>query len=358
MSDNASSNKSKIEPTVKAAIIALIGVIIGAFLNGIFGNGVLPQMIFATKTPTMIPTSTIPAPFLELTAIADETKSAEQRVTAIAQITEMAGATATQQYISVLQTAQANLELARINDVAQQQLIATQTQQAINAASTAQIVISNQQTATAVINEQSSEQLLSLASALPNLPVSFSDSFDDNKNGWSPKDGNKFSVAIKDGVLKVNFSDPNYSPFIWTCDNCNSFSNFSYQIDIKTPAGVPRVVTGILFGSPTRLDQQPFQESYALSIYSNGAILLERLSRTGRDIVQLWDNRQDLITPDGKFHTLQVIAVDKNAAVYLDGKLVGDVLKLNYSTTGYIGVVSQSTDVDVLYDNLKVVLLP
>ena len=330
--------------------------------------GPLPTPNLATETATItpsatvIPTSTVPDPFLELTAIASETKSAENRATAIAQITQMAGATSTQQYISILdsvmKTGQANLELTKINDKAQQTLIAEQTQQALNAEATAQFIVSNQQTATAVANNQSVEQVLSFANNLPNLPVSFFDTFEHNENGWSPKSSDEYSVSMKGDVLTVNVSDPSRLPFLWTCDNCNSFSNFSYQIDIKTPEGASRIVAGILFGSPTKFDTEPYQESYALSIYSSGAVLLERISRIRRDIVQVWDHRPDLITPDGKFHTLQVIAIDKYAAIYVDGKLVGDVVKLDYSSTGYIGIESQSTDVDIEYDNLKIVTLP
>ena len=133
---------------------------------------------------------------------------------------------------------------------------------------------------------------------------------------------------------------------------------FVQAVNYQGTKDTPRVIAGILFGSPTRIDQQPFQESYALSIYSSGAVLLQRISLTKIDTIQLWDHRPDLITPDGEFHTLQVIAIDGYAAVYVDGILVGDVIKLNYSSAGYIGVVSQSTNVDVIYDNLKVVLLP
>jgi hypothetical protein len=352
--ENKTATK-KLDSTVVIAIIALASAILGAFINGIFGNGVLVNKIFATETPTITPSAIISAPYLELTAMANETKSAEQRATAIALLTQAAGATSTQQYISVLQTAKADLEVTRIVGQAQQQLA---TEQALNAEATAQSYISTQQAATAIVNEQSSGQILSFVDKLPDLPDSFFDTFDDNKNGWSPKNGNGYSVAVNDGLLKVNFSNPDYSPFIWTCDNCGSFNNFSYQIDIKTPTGTSRIIAGILFGSPTRIDQQPFQESYALSIYSNGAILLERISLTSRYTVQLWDNRQDLINSDGKFHTLQVVAIDKNAAIYVDGKPVGDVLKLDYSTAGYIGVVSQSTGIDVVFDNLKVVLMP
>ena len=95
-----------------------------------------------------------------------------------------------------------------------------------------------------------------------------------------------------------------------------------------------------------------------LSIFSSGDIILERVSPSGKDIVKVWEHRQDLITPDGQFHTLQVVTIDNFAAVYLDGKSVGDVFSLENPAQGYIGVVVESSDVDVVFDNLKVVLMP
>jgi hypothetical protein len=343
-------------------ILVFLGVLITAYFGYLGIRSQIEIPIHATQTAearlteiasmsSMTPSPTLSPLDIEKTAIASETQSAEQRGTVIAQWTQEAGATATQQYLYVLQTVQA--------DATAKALFAqVATEQVYNSEATAQSIISTQQAATAIVNNQNAEQILDFADKLPNLPVSFSDTFENNNNGWSPKSGNGYSVSMKGDVLKVNFSDSALLPFIWTCDNCGTFNNFSYQIDIKTPKDTQRVVAGILFGSPTKIDQQPFQESYALSIYSSGAVLLQRISLTKIDTVELWDHRPDLITPDGEFHTLQVIAIDKYAAVYVDGKLIGDVLKLDYSTAGYIGVVSQSTGVDVVFDNLKVVLMP
>lgn len=337
-------------------ILVFLGVLITAYFGYLGIRSQIEIPIHATQTAEARLTeianiSTISPLDIEKTAIASETQRAAQRGTVIAQWTQEAGATATQQYLYVLQTVQADATATALYAQAA-------TDQVYNSEATAQSIISTQQAATAIVNNQNAEQILSFADKLSDLPVSFSDTFEDNKNGWSPKSGNGYSVSMKGDVLKVNFSDPDLLPFIWTCDNCGRFDNFSYQIDIKTPKDATRIVAGVLFGSPTRIDQQPFQESYALSIYSSGAVLLERISLINRDTVELWDHRQDLVTPDGEFHTLQVIAINGYAAVYVDGILVGDVIKLDYPNAGYIGIVSQSTNVDVIYDNLKVVSLP
>lgn len=352
---SAKPKRKKLDTNVLIAIIALISAVGGAFINGIFGNGVLINRIFASSTPTNTPSPVIPEAYLELTAIAQETQKAEQRASAVAQFTLDAGATATQRYIEVLQTVQAELEVTRIYQQAQQQVA---TEQAQYAEATAQSIISSQQTATAITYNQTIGQLLGFAEQVTNLPVSFYDSFDDDKNGWSPKNYDDYSISLKGDVLTTKLKNPSASPLIWTCKNCNSFSNFSYQIDMKTPKGLPRVISGIIFGSPTSLDQQPLQEYYMLSIYSSGDIILERVSPSGRDIVEVWEHRQDLLTPDGQFHTLQVVTIDSFAAVYLDGISVGDVFSLEHSAQGYIGVVVESSDVDVVFDNLKVVLMP
>lgn len=352
---SAKPKPKKLDTGVLIAIIALTSAVLGAFINGIFGDGILVSQLFATKTPTNTPSPIIPDAYLELTAIAQETQRAEQRATAVAQFTQEAGATATQRYIEVLQTVQAELEVTRIYQQAQQQVA---TEQAQNAEATAQSIISFQQTATASANDQRIGQILSFAGQIPNLPISFSDSFEYNDNGWSPKNYNDYIISLKGDVLTAKLSNPAMSPLIWTCEKCGSFNNFSYQVDIKSPKGASRVISGIIFGSPTRLDQQTPQEYYLLLIYSSGDIILERVSPSGRDIVEVWEHRQDLITPDGEFHTLQVITIDNFAAVYLDNKPVDDVFPLDYSAQGYIGIVVESPDVDVVFDNLKVVLLP
>lgn len=355
---NKESSPSKELVTVITAIIGVVGTITVAYFAF--------RGVIAPKELEISTTQTAEARLTEMASISSATpppvvsfQDLGLTATAIqSQLGQAANATATAQYLTILDSVRKTQQAQEIFNQVQQELIITQTQQALNAESTAQVMISSQQTATANVNNQSGEKVLSFANQLPNLPISFLETFEDNKNGWSPKSGNGYNVSMKGDVLTVNYSDPKFTPFIWTCDNCGTFNNFSYQIDIKTPKDVSGVIAGILFGSPVRLDQQPFQESYALSVYSTGAVLLQRLSLTGIDTIHLWDHRQDLITPDGEFHTLQLVTIDNYAAIYVDGKLVGDVLNLDYSTAGYIGIVTQSPNVGVVFDNLKVVLMP
>ncbi len=349
--------------TVITAIIGVVGTITVAYFA--FRGVVAPKELEISATQTAearltearltemasIP-SAMPSPgvsFQSLGLTATEIQN---------QLEQAAHASATAQYLTILDSVKKTQEAQEILNQVQQELIITQTQQALNAEVIAQAMISNQQTATVLVNNQSGERVLNFADQLSNLPISFFDTFEANKNGWSPKSDSGYNVSMKGDILTVNYSDPKFTPFIWTCDNCGTFNNFSYQIDIKTPKDAPDVIAGILFGSPARLDQQPFQESYALSVYSTGAVLLQRLSLAEIDTVHLWDHRQDLITPDGEYHTLQLVTIDNYAAVYVDGKLVGDVLNLDFSTAGYIGIVTQSPNVDVVFDNLKVVLMP
>lgn len=356
--------KNQLFIKVAMLIFCFLVVACGPLPTPVLPTPTLPTATLSTELPAITPTFTIPPPptltltpdpFIEITAIFQETETAKQRNTAVFQVTEAAGATATQHYVEVLQTVQAEMEATRIYEEAQQQIA---TQQAGEAMATAQSIIVFQQTATAIAEEQSKRDLVSMMDKLADFPIAFTDTFDDDSNGWSPKKGNGYDVTIQNGVFQVNYSDEKYTPFLWTCDKCGTFNNFSFQVDIQTPKNVRGVVAGIVFGSPTRIDQQPFKEAYALSLYSTGAFLLQRISYSRIDTIRLWDKRQDLLTPDGEFHTLQIIVVDKHAIVYIDGKIVGDVVSLENSGAGYIGIVTQTPNVNILYDNMQIIELP
>lgn len=329
------------------AIVSLIGIIIKSETDKAIARIPIDATLNAEATltalsnlPSIISSPTPSSQDLALTAIAIENR-----------LTQEAGAIATQQYLEVREIVQANATATSLYE----QVVAEQTQ---NVEATVQAILSTQQTATAIANNQKIEQLRSFANQIPNLPVLFYDSFEDNKNGWSPKKYGDYSISLKGDVLTAKLLSPSTPPLVWSCEKCNSFNNFSYQIDIQTPKDTSRVVSGIIFGSPIKLDRQPLQEYYLLLIYSSGDIVLERVSPSGNDIIEIWEHRQDLLTPDGEFHTLQVITIDNFAAVYLDNKPVGDVFSLDYSAQGYIGIVVQSPDIDVAFDNLKVVLMP
>ena len=334
------------------AVISLIGVVITAIF-GLLG-ALRPTEITISATQTAEEkarlialdnnSNIVPAPALSLAELELTAKVID------AQSTQAAMATATQQYLYVMQTVQANATATVLFGTAE--AVQAQTNEAI-----AQATISSQQTATASSINQKIDQLLGFAGQIPNLPVSFFDSFVTNDNGWSPKSSKEHAVSFKGDELKINLSDSSASPLIWTCEKCDWFSNFSYQVDIKFPKGAPGIASGIAFGSLTRLDQQPLQGYYVLLVFSSGDIFLEWISPDGSDIVKNWDHRRDLFTADGEFHTLQIIGFENYAAVYIDGKPVGDVFSLDHSTEGYTGLFVQSKNVDVVYDNFKVVLL-
>lgn len=310
----------------------------------------------ASSVPTAAVTN-IPTPLYRdpINAIATETQGALQRATAFSLATQDANATVTQQYVIAVQTAEAGLELTRIYEQAQGEVA---TKQALFAQETAQAVIAKQQTETAVALDSANKQVIDLATQVSNMPVSLVDVFNKDKNGWAPKTEKGYSVAIQDGVFHVNYSDLKYHPFPWTCDNCGPFERFSFQVDIKTPKGVPQVISGILFGAPDRIDKQRFIEAYALLMFSNGAITLGRYSAAGYDILKEWGHRQDLFTDDGEFHTLQIIVMDSYATVFVDGELVDDAFSLDHPGTGYVGFIIQTANIDVQYDNLKIIGLP
>ena len=250
--------------------LGFLGVLLAAYIGylGVRSQIEIPIHVTQTaeskltalaNTPSVTPSPAMSLQDLELTVMALETKS-----------TQEAGATATQQYFYVVQTVQANATATNLYE----QVVVEQTQ---NVEATAQAIISTQQTATAIANNRKIQQLQNFVKQIPNLPISFYDFFDDNKNNWSPKNYGDYSISLKGDVLTAKLKNPSASPLIWTCEKCNSFNNFSYQVDIKTPVGIPKVVSGIVFGSPSKLDQQPLQDYYMLSIYSSGDIILERV---------------------------------------------------------------------------------
>lgn len=330
-------------------ILILLGVLITAYFGYLGIRSQIEIPIHATQTaearlttlsnlPSITPSATPSSQDLALTAIAIEN-----------QLTKEVGATATQQYLDVLQTVQANATATNLY----QQVAAEQTQ---NVEATVQAIISTQQEATTIANNKKIEQLQNFVNQVPTLSATYLATFDESQDGWRLKKNKKDTVSIGDGILKVNLSTDTDSPLVLLCDSCGQFNKFAYQIDIKTPQDIPRIVSGVVFGSN---DSNPREsEYYALSIYSSGDVILERFSPFGRDIVKVWEHRKDLLTADGNFHTLQIVGFDKYAAVYIDSKPIGEIFSLNYSAQGYIGLIVQSKDVDILYDNLKVVLSP
>jgi hypothetical protein len=189
-------------------------------------------------------------------------------------------------------------------------------------------------------------------------PVLLSDPFDDDSRGWTPFASTGFAVSIDSGMMQIFFSEPSFNPFLWTCDDCGTFDRYSYQVDVQLPVESGTSIAGLVFGSPSRIDELPFQEAYALSIYSSGEMILQRISSSGIQVIQKWDKYHSQFTPDGNFHTLQVLTNGNKAAIYIDGNSLGDEIELTGSTSGYIGLVVQSTNHLVYFDNLQVIALP
>jgi hypothetical protein len=320
MKKNFFSQLADIDPKIFIGLIAITGVLFGALLNGLFGDqlftGKNPKIPTPGNPPVLAPTQILlPALVPSATfAMPDSTM-----------VTDPISLQATEQAHHAIATSQAN--------------------------------IAAQQTQTVQV-EESKGMLPQMLDQLATFTVLLSDSFDDDTNGWTPNSNAGYAVSMENGALQMNFSEPGFAPFLWTCDRCGSFDRYSYQVDIKSDSAGNAVVAGLVFGSPSRIDEYPFQEAYALLIFNSGEMTLQRISSTGIQTVQQWDKYHSQFTPDGNYHTLQVLADQQTALIVIDGKALGDAIELSKPTNGYVGLVVQSTNATVYYDNLKVLALP
>ena len=171
---------------VGAAVTILVALI--GLLGALLSNQAFTTRLFPSPTPVLPTTSSLDQ---ALTQVAVNTQQANFLNTAIAVATQTANSFATQQYVYAYQTAQANIELTRISQQAQQDVA---TQQALNAENTAQAVVSTQQVSTAIAFSQmtKSEKALQFFNIASTINSVVFDSFDDDHNGWSPTK-NKYS---------------------------------------------------------------------------------------------------------------------------------------------------------------------
>jgi len=320
MKSDLFSNTKGINIGITVALIAIAGVLFGAILNGIFGRQSFVQQLFASQTPTPAFRHT-PIPLFAPPAMTP-----------------------------ALQTTP--LSMVGEEDLTTPTLAAPSPQSPSQ--TEAVLVLS----ATATPEQPAEVQITDLLAQLQNLPIQLNDSFEDDANGWTPFAGYGYAVAMQNGALQLFFSEPSFSPFLWTCDACGQFERYAYQVDVKIPQTGQVAVAGLVFGSPTPIDEYPFKEAYALGLYNNGSVILQRISAAGMETVQLWDKNTTLLKPDGQAHTLQVIADGQQAWVVIDGKPLGEKLDLTHTTAGYIGLVAYSTNTTVYFDNLKVIPLP
>ncbi len=309
---------------ITVALIAIAGVLVGAILNGMLGMESLAKNLFASPTPTASFKHT-PIPIF-----------APPAATPAGELTPPSAAA----------------EGLTPSTTAQVPAFAPTGESTLPADQPAVI------TATPTAALPTVPAVADLLTQLSTIPAQFSDSFDDDAKGWTPYSDYGYDVAIQNGAMQIFFSEPSYTPFLWTCDACGTFERASYQVDVKVPVNGQVVIAGLVFGSPTPIDEYPFKEAYALSLYNNGSVILQRISATGMETVQLWDKNATLLKPDGQAHTLQVIADGQSAWVVIDGKPLGNMIDLAYSTTGYAGLVVYSPNATVYFDNLKVVPLP
>jgi hypothetical protein len=348
----AEKPKQTNNPAILIAIIGALATIIAATLGASFGNAELIRIFLSPPTSTPTPLTSFEQ---ILTADAIDAQRVSDKATIVAQATQTAQAVATQQYLDAYDKALNALEVTRVFEQAQQDVA---TKQVLSAQLTAQSDISSQGTATASSIQTIQGKMENFWLQSPNIQPIFIDSFDNDSSGWFPKAVSSYSVSI-DGQINISV-DNSYTalPFVWTCDKCGPFSNYLMQVDITTPSGVGNVLAGVLFGSPSQLDKT-FQYSYALLLDSSGAVYLRKLSAAGDKIILLLDKRNDIIAPDGKPRTVQIIGFGKYLSVYINGNNIISLQELEGTTDGYIGVVvSTAGNTKIQYDNLKIVTLP
>jgi hypothetical protein len=319
------------DPKIFIGLLAVSGVLFGAVLGSL--------LLRSDKTTSKVPpTPTVKDPFAVSTA--QLILPTRATTTSMDSIVPTEGGEVNQ-FLAETQTAAA--------------LPATAAPESTATESTAS---EGQSPTTVVITATPDTGLPGTLDSLASQPVLLNDTFDDDGNGWTPFASTGFAVSMDEGMMQIFFSEPSFNPFLWTCDACGTFDRYSYQVDVKLPTDSGTAIAGLVFGSPTRIDQLPFEEAYALSIYSSGEMVLQHISASSIEVIEKWDKYHSQFTPDGSNHTLQVLANGNKAAIYIDGKSLGGEIELTTSSAGYIGLVVQSTNQTVYFDNLKVIALP
>ncbi|MBI9050269.1 MAG: hypothetical protein JEZ00_12675 [Anaerolineaceae bacterium] len=308
---------TSMDPKIFIGLIAISGVLFGALLSGFLGGNSSSSKVPPTPTPRD-PLAAAPTQFFVPTLVASTTPE----INPFLEQTQQAAIAVTEE--------------ATVTETAIAPLLPTDVQ----------------------FTATSAASLAGMQDQLSAQPVLLNDGFDDDQYGWTPYADTGFAVSIDNSAMQMFFSEPSYAPFLWTCDACGTFEHYAYQVDIKTAVDSGTIIAGLVFGSPSRIDQLPFQQAYALSIYSTGEMILQHISAGGIQTVQQWDKYHSQFKTDGNYHTLQVLADENKVAIFMDGKSLGDEIELAQSTSGYVGLVVQSTNQLVYYDNLQVIALP
>ena len=207
--------------------------------------------------------------------------------------------------------------------------------------------------------EKANQRIQAFLSSISSQTPIQEDSFNDDRLGWTPKGSSGYTVGLENDYLRITVDNSKLLPFPWMCDACGPYQDFAVQVDIRTPKYVGAVLAGIFFGAPESLISNGKAPFYSFSVYSSGAFFLRRISPEGDDPIDLWDKRTDLITPDGEFHTLQVIAVGNYVTLTFDHNTIVEARQLDQSTNGYIGVVVQTAGGNTIdFDNLVIYAVP
>lgn len=309
------------------------------------------------------------SPEIVLTELFLEGQTATARANAIGYLTQTSVAQNTATYESILATLVAQETSTALANAAQTEIASrktatqevsahtTETQIAINRAtaiqSTAEAEVTKQAFNEGITQTAQVATAQAYSTRVPGFAPRLIDEFDDNRNGWAPTKGNGYLVSIEGGKLNISIEKFSLLPFPWTCDSCGSFSTpYSAEVSIRTPSNSYSVVAGLIFGAQSRLDVNEFPSSYVFSMNNSGAFYLDKISSLGVETLRVW-NRDDLISPDGQFHTLRVVCSDRTISLYVDGKELETGIEVDSSLNGYIGFLVQThNNILVEYDNL------
>lgn len=376
-------------------IVGILGLVL--LFYAIWAGQPIPTRVHPTKTSTLSQAEAIAA-----------TRAYEDAV--IAELRQQAAMAPTQTFEALVA---ANLKIANASDTqaaihTAQSLMETQVQEAVKASQTAQVMplqpiptstpfqpvltviatptpnigaTATQRVQTAEAEAQAQAEALAQSAAnaqqqvaarasnflagIANQSPILTDNFDTDALGWTPQETSLYKVALTGGVLQIivnqeiTWDYKNLLPFSWMCDLCGPYQDYAYQIDLRTPQGVEGVLAGMIFGAPENLAVNPNAPYYTYYAHSSGAFYLRRISRLNDIFLGLWDRRSDLISPDGNFHTLQVIALGQYVTLAIDGVIITEAQLLDQPTDGYIGiVVSTAGGTPIEFDNLRVYQVP
>jgi len=202
-----------------------------------------------------------------------------------------------------------------------------------------------------IMQTERADNLLRVATSIPNLTASFEDEFNNNNaNGWIDRtDSMLGTLQIETGSIP--------DVFIQSCKLCGKFEgSYSLQVSVRIPTDAENVGVGIAFGSPQPITNKR-DSVFLFEVNTIGDAFLEKYNPPfSRSELGKWYEIVNL--KDGLYHTLQVIVMGKEVTLVIDKQFIAFNYPVAEIEGGYIGLFISSADsYQIEFDNLSLIYL-